>query len=583
MSADAARTPRVLVADDDEINLMLLREAMESAGFVVVTAADGTQALREARGGRFDVVLLDVAMPGVDGYAVCRTLRASPQTSRLPVIMITSHDDSASIDRAYDAGATDFISKPINWHLMPHRLRYVLRSAESEARIRELAYFDTVTGLPNRSAAVRFIGEALAAGGDGLPARGLALLSLELPGIGRISENFGAQIADGTLQVIARRMPRKLQELMGERALVECARSGDAEFMVSLCGAQPRELALEAAAAIERGFQEPVAFQGHEFFLEPVMGIAVHPEHGEDAETLMMRAATARDHAASANRAGHEVYTEGMGASSRERLALDVELRRAVRNEELQLYFQPKLRAADAQLSGVEALLRWFHPVRGSVSPSVFVPLAEESGLILEIDAWVVRAACRQLRNWRDAGLWTNVAINLSGEHFIHGDPVTIVAQETAAVGIEPSDLTIEITESKLMRDLGRAQQRLRALRGLGCRIAIDDFGTGYSSLAYLRRLSADMLKIDRAFIQNVHADPADAAIVRAILDVARSLGQGVTAEGVETAQQLEWLRAHGCDEVQGYLTGAPAPAHEIARLWARPQARSGAASVARD
>lgn len=380
--------PRALVADDDEINLMLLREALEGAGFSVTTVGDGAAALREGRSGQFDVALLDVAMPKLDGYAVCRALRVAPSTCHLPIIMITSRDDSVSVDRAYEAGATDFIAKPVNWHLIPHRLRYVLRSAESEARIRELAYFDPQTGLPNRQSAVRLIADALESTTAAGPEHGVALLLMEMNGVGHIAETFGSRIGTGTLQCIARRLPAFLQSMMIARARVDFARTADAEFLVCVSGESPQRLAEELALSIKRWFQEPVAVFEHEFFLEPSIGVALAPEHGDDPETLLMRAATARDGARTGNPMSHTLYTEAMSANARERIALDVELRRAVRNEELQLHFQPKIRLRDGALCGVEALLRWFHPEQGPISPGVFIPLAEETGLILEIDDW---------------------------------------------------------------------------------------------------------------------------------------------------------------------------------------------------
>ena len=365
MTTPERNLPRALVADDDEINLMLLREALEGAGFSVETVGDGAAALRAGRSGQFDVALLDVAMPKLDGYAVCRALRAAPATCHLPIIMITSRDDSVSVDRAYEAGATDFIAKPVNWHLIPHRLRYVLRSAESEARIRELAYFDPQTGLPNRQSAIRLVADALESTTAAGPEHGVALLLMEMNGVGHIAETFGSRIGTGTLQGIARRLPAFLQSMMIARARVDFARTADSEFLVCVSGESPQRLAEELALSIKRWFQEPVAVFEHEFFLEPSIGIALAPEHGDDPETLLMRAATARDGARTGNPMSHTLYTESMSAHARERIALDVELRRAVRNEELQLHFQPKIRLHDGALCGVEALLALVSPGAG--------------------------------------------------------------------------------------------------------------------------------------------------------------------------------------------------------------------------
>lgn len=558
---------RVLVADDDEINLMLLREALEAEGFEVHTVSDGAAALRDGSAGEYDIALLDVSMPGLDGYTVCRSLRNAAATRHMPIIMITSRDDSASINIAYNAGATDFIAKPINWHLMPHRLRYVLRSAESEARARELAYFDGVTGLPNQRSAVAMIAEAMNFA-DQHHSQGVAVLSVEIAGLARIFENFGMPVGNDALLSIARRLPAFLRSSLLARGSVDVARTGDTEFVICVCGREAHELAVEASRAVSKWFRDPLPVPPHEFFLEPMIGIALHRERGDEPEALMMRAATARDRAGAGSRAEPAVYTDAMGANSRDRIALDTELRRAIRDEALMLHFQPRINLADGGLAGAEALLRWFHPTRGPVSPALFIPLAEESSLILEIDAFVVRSVCRQIYNWRAAGLDLRVAVNVSGKHFLHGDPVAMIQRELQAARVDAQSLVVEITESVLMQDGSRAQSRLRELRELGCQVAIDDFGTGYSSLAYLKRFPADSVKIDRAFIQHLGDSAADAAIVRAVLDLSRSLGLSVTAEGVETDAQLEWLRQHGCHDVQGYLTGRPMSAHEILRRY---------------
>ena len=253
-----------------------------------------------------------------------------------------------------------------------------------------------------------------------------------------------------------------------------------------------------------------------------------------------------------------------MGRKSRLALRLDSDLKRAVRDEQLILHYQPKIRLSDNSLAGVEALLRWFHPELGPISPAQLIPLAEESGLILELGDWIVRAAFRQMLHWHTAGFDTSVAVNFAGAQFTHGNPAQVIAAAAGAVGLEPGRLLAEITESTFIGDLDTVQKGIAAVRALGCRVAVDDFGTGYSSLAYLRGLPADELKVDRAFIRRVDVDPIDAEIYSAVLALADKLGLSVTAEGVETPGQLAWLRAHGCTEVQGFLLGKPMPGHEL-------------------
>ncbi len=253
-----------------------------------------------------------------------------------------------------------------------------------------------------------------------------------------------------------------------------------------------------------------------------------------------------------------------MGERAAQRLSIEAALRGAVRSEQLALYFQPKIRIADGSLTGVEALLRWFDPELGEISPGQFIPLAEESGLILEIGRWVAQASCRQLMNWRNDGLDTMIAVNFSARQFMHDKPDAIIREATMPCGIDPRSLIVEITESALIEDIAKVRAGLAAVRALGSRVAVDDFGTGYSSLAYLKSLPVDELKIDRSFVRNLGSDGVDESICRAILSLARSVGLTVTAEGVETQAQLDWLRNHHCNEAQGYLIARPMTAHAI-------------------
>jgi diguanylate cyclase (GGDEF)-like protein len=559
----------VLIADDDEINLLLLRETLEGAGFEVVAASDGAEALNLAAMDRFDAALLDVQMPNVDGHEVCRRLRAAEATRHLPIVMITGRDDPASIEKTYEAGATDFIAKPVNWTLIPHRLVYILRNADRDRRMRELAYFDPGTGLPNRQACIDAAAEALRRAPESPARSGVALLQIEVAGVRRVAETFGNEMGDQVMLAIARHLPAKLTAQVHSAFQLEVARTAAEEFTVLVVGPEVGQLAREISEWLLRWFGDPIRVTENEFFVRPTIGVAIYPEHGADAETLLMHAATARYHAQTGGATEQVVYAQSMSNRARERMRLDVELRRAIRDEQLMLYFQPKVRASDGSLAGVEALLRWFHPDLGEISPGRFIPIAEESGLIQDIDAWTMRTACRQLSNWERGGFTTTMAVNVSGKHFLYGDPAQVVEREIASSRVQPGKLIVEITESVLLRDAVRVRRGLNAVRELGCRVAVDDFGTGYSSLAYLRGFPVDMLKVDRVFVQRVHSDPVDAAICMAVLTLARSLGLGVTAEGVELEDQLRWLREHGCDEIQGFLIAKALPALEVERRYA--------------
>jgi diguanylate cyclase (GGDEF)-like protein len=686
--------PIALVADDDEMMRLMLNETLDQAGFTAITLSDGESALSVGRKTDFAVAILDVEMPGRSGYDVCATLRAERGKRHVPIIMITSHDDEVSIDRAYRAGATDFISKPLNWPLLAHRLRYVLRNAQAthelelrdgenralieaipdqihlltpdggirralnrqaqdaggdtargqhasfadllpaeiwpmaqrhiaataadglsrsqdmqtvaangepqyfelryfrcgsdvmairqdvtlrrmqQARIRELAYFDSVTGLPNR---VSFLDLATAIMAD--PPSGsaqLAVLQVQFEGFERINQTFGRSTGDAVFAETASALGRCLAATAGSECANSLARIGDAEFALLLRHAEPREQAKLLATSILDRFKEPLRCNEREFFVRPRTGIAIHATSDPHAEALLRKADVAMRHVSRA--AASVVYSEDMSARALDWLSLDAHLRRALRNDELSLHFQPKIRISDNSLAGCEALLRWWHPELGHIAPGRFIPLAEETGLIIDIGEWVVNAACQQLRNWNDQGFNTNIAINVSGSEFQHGDPAGNVRQAALTFGVDPSSLQIEITESVLVSESPEVSQGLLRLRELGCGITLDDFGTGYSALAYLKRFLPDSLKIDQAFVRNVHTDARDAAIVESILALAQSLRLSVVAEGVELEAQLQWLRARGCQQAQGFLLSRPVSA---ARLIAQYGTHRGAADSA--
>jgi diguanylate cyclase len=559
-----AKFPLVLIADDDDVSRLFLVEVLELAGLRTIAVADGTAALEALRMQVFDLLLLDVDMPRLNGYEVCRSVRAMDDANNLPIVMITGRDDAESIARAYDAGATDFIAKPVNWTLLPHRLRYILRNADRDRRIRHLAYYDPLTGLPNAQALKDLVAAAISRADAAGRRRGVALLYIGVSGCTRIRSVFGSDEGDEALRAFSQRMTQCIAASCGDSEQIVVARIDGDRFVICVEASDIRYRALAITQQLATALDEPVQCGEHHFLLPPTVGIAHTPEHGLDARTLITHAAAAKHHALQSGATEVVIYAPELGDRAERRLAIEAALRGAVRTEQLTLYFQPKIRIADGSLVGVEALLRWFDPVLGEVSPGQFIPLAEESGLILEIGRWVIQAACRQLMNWRAAGLDTTIAINVSARQFVHDRPAEIIREAALSCGIDPGSIITEITESALIGDFAGVRAGMVAVRELGCRIAVDDFGTGYSSLAYLKRLPVDELKIDRIFVRNLGSDPVDEEICRAILALARSVGLTVTAEGVESQTQLDWLRDHQCTEAQGFLIARPMPAHEI-------------------
>jgi diguanylate cyclase (GGDEF)-like protein len=558
--------PVAIIADDEDLGRLLLAETAAASGLTAQSFDNGMEALQAALAHEVAIVLLDVDMPGMDGYAVCRRLRAEPRLATVPIVMVTGHEDSAAISRAFEAGATDFISKPVNWSLLPRRLAYILRNAAAAERIERLAYFDTLTGLPNRQRCIdtaeRLFADAAAA------QEKVAVIYADLNSFKRVNDTFGHFAGDAVLRDVARKLACALAPFQAAHDSVSVARFGGDEFVVLVGAAEAGSVALEIAGACASVLNDPIVHDGLEFYSAPSIGIAVYPDDGRDVATVLKHADTAMYQAKSGAAGSIVRYTAAMSARLRDWLDLEGRLRRAVHDNQLHLVYQPKFRLSDSRTAGVEALLRWCDAEHGDIPPTRFIEIAEDSGLILELGGWVIRAACRQLREWQDAGFPVPVAINVSGKELLHGDPARVIEAEAAAAGVPTTLIEVEITESLLVKDSARVRGALARLRELGCRIALDDFGTGYSSLAYITRFPPDRIKIDKAFVQNLDRSAADAAIANAILSLGESLNVTITAEGVERPGQLEWLRKRGCHEAQGFLLSRPLAAHEVAQRY---------------
>ena len=563
MSGAPAKPRLAIIADDEDLGRLLLAESVSEVGLQSLAFNNGSEALDAALSNDLAIVLLDVDMPGLDGYAVCKSIRSKAHLATVPIVMVTGHEDSAAIGRAFEAGATDFISKPVNWALLPRRLEYILRNAAAAEHIERLAYYDSLTGLPNRQrcleTAERFFADAAQS------QESVAVIYLDLNSFKRVNDTFGHAVGDAILKTVAGKLTQALEPYKADHERMMFARFGGDEFVILLRHLSAASLAAQMAESCCAGFKEPISYDGLEFFSAPSIGIATYPEDGADVATVFKHADTAMYQAkTSAAGCSISIYTAAMSARLRDWLDLESRLRRAVHHDLLHLVYQPKFRLKDNQLVGVEALLRWCDAEYGNISPNRFVEIAEDSGLILDMSAWVVRAACRQLRSWIDRGLRVPVAINISGKELLHGDPARVVEAEAAAAGVPTSLIEVEITESLLVKDSASVQNALQKLRDLGCRIALDDFGTGYSSLAYITRFPLDRLKIDKAFVREVDRSASDAAIANAILSLGASLNLVVTAEGIERPGQLEWLRVRGCHEAQGFLLSHPLSPHDL-------------------
>ena len=427
----------------------------------------------------------------------------------------------------------------------------------SEHELTHLAHYDPLTDLPNRLLFTDRTEQALASAQ--IHKRGCALLMIDLDHFKMINDSLGHSIGDQLLKGVAER----LKAMVGPG--ITLARLGGDEFAVLAESCPQMVHAAALAQRIIDGLKEPFQIDGHQLFVNISVGISLFPGDALSAEQLLRNSDSALFKAKSAGRNGYALYTEELTAHAQQRVETAFELRRALEQQELRVYYQPVHDLKTSRLIGVEALVRWEHPQRGLVSPAEFIPIAERTGLIAEIDAWVMRQACEQMCRWQQAGvLLSFVAVNVSSRLFARRELFGQVAKVLHETGLDPACLELEVTESAVMDDPEVALEQMHRLRELGVRLAIDDFGTGYSSLLRLKRMPVQKLKIDQGFVAGLPWDEDDAAIVRVIIALARSMGMQVHAEGIEQVEQAAFLLEHGCDLGQGYWFGRPVPAGQV-------------------
>ena len=434
----------------------------------------------------------------------------------------------------------------------------------AEAEVERLAHHDSLTGLPNRRLLLDRISQAIAQAPR--LQRAVAVLSLDLDRFKVINDSLGHAVGDRLLQALAERL--RLHVRRGDTV----ARVGGDEFTLLTPALHGPEDATRIAAKLLEAVREPLVVDGRELFVTGSLGVSIYPGDGHDADTLLRNAEAAMYRAKELGRDTHRTYTVGMNALALERLALETDLRRAIPNEEFVVHYQPTLDVQTERVSGVEALVRWRHPQHGLLPPAVFLELAELIGVVFPLGTWGLRAACSEIRPLRWLGEKPlRVAVNLSARQFQQPDLVAQVSRTLAETGFDPRDLELEITETVAMQNLDGTLATLRELKALGVSLAIDDFGTGHSSLSYLRRFPIDALKIDQSFVRELATDRGSATIVTAIIAMARSLGLRVVAEGVESEEQLAFLRHHRCDQVQGFLISPPLCSADLSRFLTGP------------
>lgn len=702
--------PIVLHVDDDVASLMMAEGALEDAGFVVIHAANGREAIDNFKEHDPDLIIMDAVMPVMDGFDAIAGIRKLPSGAHVPILMITGLEDLDSITRAYDEGATDFLTKPINFFILPYRVQYMLRSkltgdalrasqakldnaqriarlgnwewtletnalscsrefsrvmgvedrdqfatwsdilnrieepdrhnvrllaeqaieecqsfniefsvhkpndntlqrlrleaephcneddqcshmlgtlqditerTNAQAQIHNLAYYDLVTGLPNRAQLneqLRYILKLASRNNTSF-----ALLFLDLDHFKQVNDTLGHDAGDELLKQVSTRLTRVVRETdvvsgMGGRneepgSQHTVARLGGDEFVVLLGHINRAEDAARVAERIAQTISEPYEIGESCVSVTTTIGIGVFPTDGEDSDTLMKSADVAMYHAKESGRNGYQFYSREIHEQALVRFTMEGELKKAIENEELTIVYQPKVSIATGDVVGMEALVRWTHEEFGKVSPGEFIPLAEETGLIIPLGRWVLSCAAQQMQNWIVEGMQPlTIAVNCSSVQFTRSDMIEDIVNAIEASGLDPKLLEIELTESLLLQDIEVGIKILRNMKQLGVQVSIDDFGTGFSSLSYLKRLPVDKLKIDQSFVKDLCTDAGDVAIVSAIITLSHNLDLTVVAEGVETMQQYEILKSFDCNEAQGYLFSHPMESDDFSK-WIYEQA----------
>jgi EAL domain-containing protein (putative c-di-GMP-specific phosphodiesterase class I)/PleD family two-component response regulator len=562
---------KVMMVDDEPLMTDLIQAHLEDEGYSnFVVTNDPRQALELLRREKPGVLLLDLMMPLVSGFDLLTAMRADRELRYTPVIVLTAATGADSKLLALQLGATDFLGKPVDPSELVLRVRNTL--AFQQYREREIN-FDQVTGLPNERLFELGIDKLLAQPEqrDGQ----LALLSIAVPECQELRESVDRPTANALAVVIARRLERlsglganATYALHGPDQPPRVARLGEQVFGLVVDHLRDTNAVVACAKRVLAALAEPVLLGQHEVAPIPWLGVAVVPGDGQSASALRQSADLAATHGRRQGAAQITFASPELNAQSYQRLTLGSQLRGATQRDEMRLHYQPKVDVASGHIVGVEALVRWQHPDHGLMPPTKFIPLSEEMGLTSGIGEWVLEQACRDLAGWARVGVRDiSVAVNISKLQVTSGNLGHVVRRALFDSGLPARLLVIELTESMLMDDVPHCLALMNDLKSIGVTLAIDDFGTGYSSLSYLKKFPLDELKIDRSFIADLPGRATDRALVRTVIELGHSLAMHVTAEGVETEEQLACLRLLGCDAFQGFLFARPVPPQRCVEL----------------
>lgn len=578
-------SPLVLICEDDSMQRLLVRQCLESEGMSVLEARDGYEALDLVSNNSPDFIFMDVDMPGISGIETCRRLRARDDAKDIPLLIVTGADDQETIDMGFEAGATQYITKPLNWPLLGRLVRYMLRSAETlkelkskEDHLRYLAYFDHLTDLPNRRSFTEQLRRNLVSS-ENMNGQ-VGLIMIDIDHFKRINDSIGHDRGDVVLKRIASRLqtcaaqigpiatdfPGAKRALPMDAFALEIARPGGDEFSLIVRNPEGSEQLISIAEHIISCLSEPIQIPGHALVITPSIGIAMSPEHGRSPEEILTKADAAAYAAKAEGRQRARLYDTTMAADSALELSIEQGLRKSLQSTGLSLVYQPQVDLFTGAIIGAEALVRWQDEDGNAISPERFIPVAERSGVISDLGDWILNQVNQDAKQY--AGQLPNkmtLALNLSPLQFNQSNFVERLTTTLKQLEIRYK-IELELTESTIMHSGEESIGKLQQLKNLGFKLAIDDFGTGYSSLNYLRRFPIDTLKIDQAFVSDI-GTKAGNGIVNAIVSMGQALGLDLVAEGVETSEQAMHLRERACYSIQGYLISPPVPIQELVKL----------------
>lgn len=602
----SGRILNVLVVDDSKVVRCAIREILEIGNIQVTEASNGKEALDSISNSAPDLVLLDVVMPEIDGITLLQTLRETYSKLELPIVMVTSRGSSEEIVQALDFGANDYVTKPVDFdvlwarlsnQLMQKQAAEFLHSAQvnlekqitkrtaqlkstnlklikeiknrknAEDRLQQQASYDELTKLPNRSLAADRLTQAIVKAKRHNLNPSLAFIDLD--NFKYVNDTFGHAVGDDLLREAADR-------------LLECARGSDTvarlggdEFLLILdddesIKSSHDEMGVQhVAERIIKSFSKPFIIDGHELNITPSLGFAVYPKDGKDSDELMQHADAAMYRSKKEGKNTYCFYSPEMTAKAKKRMKVEKQLKHAIERNELTIFYQPIVNSSSGKIEKAEALLRWNCNELGMVRPDYFIPIAEEIGLISVIGEWVIKKACQQVKDWHDLG-WADicVTVNVSARQF-QSDSLLVKTLDAALKqnNLSADAIQLELTEGILLEETDSSINIMKSLQKMGVKLLIDDFGTGYASLSYLQNYKFDSIKIDCSYIDNILVSEHGSKLVKAVVSMAKSLGLSVVSEGVETGEQMKFLKAINCEYVQGYLFSKPVPPRQFLRL----------------